>query len=167
MSTTMLSAARLLPFITAAALSSPAHLRAAPQSDSLPAVVVPRPLGVVTLGGALGSGAGLVGGALAGYSMASCGSASEWLCGLGEATVGAVLGSAVGAALGANVVARRAGRSPTFGKSFLASLAGVLVGTGVGAIAAQVDDSGGLMLIGFTVGQGFIAALAATAQTGR
>ena len=167
MSTTLLRSTRLLPLLAAAALSSPAHLHAAQQIDSLPAVRAPRPLGVATLGGALGSGAGLVGGALVGYSMASCGSSPEWLCGLDEAAVGAVLGSAVGAALGANIAAHRAGRSPTFGKTFLASLGGVLVGTGVGALAAQVDDSGSLPLIGFAIGQGFVAGLAASAQRGR
>ncbi|NJD20885.1 MAG: hypothetical protein FIA95_16575 [Gemmatimonadetes bacterium] len=164
MSTTLLRCIRFLPCLAAAALSSPAHLQAGQQSDSLTAVRAPRPLGAASLVGALGSGAGVVGGALVGYSTAACGSSPQWFCGLGQATMGAVVGSAVGSALGANLVARRAGRSPTFGKTFLASLGGVLVGTGVGALVAQVDDSGAAALIGFTVGQGFIAALAAAAQ---
>ena len=167
MSPTLLRSTQFLPLLMAAALSYPAHLHAAQQMDSLPAVSARRPLGVATLVGALGSGAGLVGGALVGYSMASCGSSPQWLCGLDQAMVGATLGSALGAALGANIAAHRAGRSPTFGKTFLASLGGVLVGTGVGALAAQVDDTGSLPLIGFTLGQGFVAGLAATAQRGR
>lgn len=167
MSTTPFRSSRLLPLLAAAALAAPAPLRAAQQTDSLPAAPTIRPLGVATLGGALGSGAGLVGGALVGYSAASCGSSSEWFCGLDEALMGAVLGSAVGAALGANLAAHRAGGSPSFGWTFLASLGGVLVGGGVSALAAQVDDSGSLPLIGFTVGQGLVAGLAATARWGR
>lgn len=167
MSTTSLRSIRVLPILAAVAFAAPAPLRAVQASDSLPTLETPRPLGAGILGGTLGSPLGLVAGAAVGAGMASCGSGGDFLCGVGEAMVGAAIGSALGAAFGANLAVRSAGGSPTLRGTFLPALAGIFLGGAAAWMGAKVEDSGALALIGFSLGQGTIAGLAASAQRSR
>jgi hypothetical protein len=135
----------------------------APQSLPAPAAFRP-PTGSSILGGTLGSAVGVVGGALVGYSMRTCGP-GEWFCGMGEAMVGALAGSVVGSTVGANMAARRGGATPTFGSTVLAGAAGVLTGALGSALGAQMDrDSGFGVLLGWSLGQGIVTGLVAAKQ---
>jgi len=143
MSTTLLRSTRLLPLSRPPAFSSPAHLHAAQQIDSVPAVRAPRPLAWPPsaapweVGGARGRRPwSATRWRPAGSSRSG---SAAWARRPWAPCWGAQWARALGATSGP-----QGSRSPTFGKTFLASLGGVLVGTGVGALAAQVDDSGSL-----------------------
>lgn len=132
---------------------------AAPPAPSLPFPPASRrPVASSILGGTLGSGAGLVGGAFVGYAMRSC-SSGEWFCGLGEAFLGAMVGSAVGSALGANIAARHGGASPTFRSTLVGGALGILSGVAGSYLMAQVAPEGPAPLVGFSVGQGIVTGL--------
>ncbi|HSG09847.1 MAG TPA: hypothetical protein VLA36_15915 [Longimicrobiales bacterium] len=116
------------------------------------------PLGRSIVGGTLGSGVGLVGGAIVGYGLATCGS-GEWLCGIGEAALGALVGSVVGSTVGANIGARGGGASPTFGSTVVGGLAGVLAGIAGGKVMESMAPDSPAPLLGFAVGQGLVTGL--------
>jgi hypothetical protein len=143
-------------------LDSSAVAPASAQEPLSPAALQPHrsPAAAGILGGTLGSGVGFIGGALAGYAMATCGR-SEWFCGLGEAAMGALVGSVVGSTVGANIAARHGGASPTFRSTVLGGLAGVLTGLAGGYVLAQMNPDGPAPLIGFSIGQGLVTGLVA------
>jgi hypothetical protein len=146
-----------------AALLAHAPLRAAEPPDSLLPVASSRFVRAAILWGTLGSAAGVLGGGALG-TLVGCGNGGGHPCGLPEAGWGAVIGSSVGAALGANRAVRKAGGAPRFKKTFVASLVGAFVGSGAAWLGLEIEDSGGLALVGYSLSQGLIAGLWAAAQ---
>ena len=153
-------AATVIPILALVFLSTGAPLSA--QADTTLAERKPRAVASAMLGGTLGSAAGaLVGvGVGAGLDVVvdRCDSEDPYGEGSFCAIVpGVFLGTILGSALGAKLFAERKGAHPKFGRVLLAAAGGSFVGLVASGIVFNLTDDGRAGLIGFSIGQGFVA----------
>ena len=108
-----------------------------------------------TLGSALGLAGGAVVGVIAGERACRPPRSGEYFCGVGEALLGMAAGSVAGAATGAYIGAHSAGHDPSIGATIAGAFLGLGAGIALGALLS-VTDNAGIVIIGFTVGQGAV-----------
>jgi hypothetical protein len=151
-----------MPILALLLLSTGVPLSA--QADTILAGRKPGAVGSAILGGTLGSAAGaLVGmGVGAGLDVVldRCDSEDPYGEGSFCAIVpGVFLGAILGSALGAKLFAERKGAHPRFGRVLWAAAGGSLVGLITSGVVFSLTRDGRAGLIGFSIGQGFVAGL--------
>ena len=122
-----------------------------------------RPILPALAGGVIGTGAGMIVGVVIGPQIENCGAQTSVsdMCGLGGAILGMGVLGTVGAAAGAYVGARLGDGSPSAVRTSVAAVGGIGTGLLVAMLVERLGGWDGPVFIGYGVGQGALAGLAA------